>query len=383
MRRSAPVLLVGLGLLVLLGSYVWYTQRVVRELDREARQTARLFSRVYGAVSTPSPVGDDQAFLDALETLQEFRVPIIVTDSAGRPSAASNLPFAHDSVSDPRVAAYVAVLDRVNPPVGNPSFQLVHFGKTPLVAGLEVIPLLQAALLGVLIIIGVVVLRTRSRAERERIWAGMAREAAHQLGTPLSSLHGWVELLGERAQGDPSVSAALPHISGDVERLERVAHRFERIGRPAKRDPVDIAELVSQVAGYYSERLPTLANAITIDVRRRAEPLVIPGDRVLLEWAVESLVKNAVDALSGQGGIITIAVEAGAGSGATVRVADDGPGIPRELRSRIFSAGFSTKELGWGIGLPLARRIVEEGHRGRLQLTPSDRGAVFDVILPG
>ena len=275
------------------------------------------------------------------------------------------------------------MLDRENAPVGNPAFQLVHFGKTPLVAGLEVIPILQSALVAMLIIVGVLVLRTRSRADRERVWAGMAREAAHQLGTPLSSLQGWIELLGERAMNDPSLASALPHIASDVERLERVAHRFERIGRPPRRDAVDVAEVVTQVANYYRERLPTLANAIRLDVQRAEGPLTIPGDRVLLEWVFESLVKNAVDALSGQGGVITLTIEAGAGSGARVRVADDGPGIPRELRSKIFSAGFSTKERGWGIGLALARRIIEDGHDGRLQLAPSDRGAVFDVILPG
>ncbi len=381
MRRSAPVVLVTLGLLALLGSYVWYTQRVVRELDREARQTAQLFSRVYGAVARPT--GDDQALVDLLSTLQEFRVPIIITDSAGRPTAASNLPFTYDGVGDPKVAAYVAVLDRESAPVGDPTFQLVHFGQSPLVAGMQRIPILQAALLAVLIIVGVVVLLTRSRAERERVWAGMAREAAHQLGTPLSSLSGWVELLRDRAGDDASLGTAVPHIAGDVERLERVAHRFERIGRPAKRDPIDIADVVTRVANYYRARLPTLANTITIDIIRHEEPLLIPGDRVLLEWAFESLVKNAVDALSGQDGTITITIEAGAGSGALVRVADTGPGVPRELRGRIFAAGFSTTERGWGVGLPLARRIVEEGHRGRVSLMPSDRGAVFDVILPG
>ena len=248
MRRSAPVVLVTLGLLALLGSYVWYTQRVVRELDREARQTAQLFSRVYAAVARPT--GDDQALVDLLSTLQEFRVPIIITDSAGRPTAASNLPFTYDGVGDPKVAAYVAALDRESAPVGDPTFQLVHFGQSPLVAGMQRIPILQAALLAVLIIVGVVVLLTRSRAERERVWAGMAREAAHQLGTPLSSLSGWVELLRDRAAGDASLGAAIPHIAGDVERLERVAHRFERIGRPAKRDPIDIADVVTRVANY-------------------------------------------------------------------------------------------------------------------------------------
>jgi len=109
----------------------------------------------------------------------------------------------------------------------------------------------------------------------------------------------------------------------------------------------------------------------------------VPADRVLLEWAVESLVKNSVDALVGRGGTITVRVERAAGGGARVRVADDGPGIPPQLRRRIFAAGFTTKERGWGIGLALARRIVEESHNGRLVLVPSDRGAVFDVIFPG
>jgi signal transduction histidine kinase len=383
MRRTAPVVLVAFGLLALLGSYIWYTQRVVDELEREAQQTAQLFSRVYGAVSTPSPGGAEQALLDVLTTLHEFRVPVIVTDANGRPTAAADLPFAYDSVSDPRIAAHIAVLDRANVPVGDPAVQLVHFGKTPLVRGLEVVPILQVSLVAVLIVVGAVVLRTRSRADRERVFAGMAREAAHQLGTPLSSLSGWVELLRDRADADPSLASAVPHLAGDVERLERVAHRFERIGRPAKRDPVDVNDVVTQVATYYRARVPTLANAVVIDVQRTDGPLVIPGDRVLLEWAVESLVNNAVDALSGRGGRITVTVSTGAGSGATIRVADDGPGIPPDLRRRIFAAGFSTKEAGWGIGLPLARRIVREGHGGRLELVPSDRGAVFDVILPG
>lgn len=382
MRRSTPVVLLTIGLLALLGSYVVYTQRVVAELGREARQTAELFSRVYALAAKPG-AGEDPGLLDIITTLREFKVPIIVTDSSGRPTDVSDLPFDHNGVGDPRVIAYVDQLDAMNPPVGDSSFQMVHFGRTPLARGLRVIPILQVSLLGILILVGISVLRTRSRAERERVFAGMAREAAHQLGTPISSLSGWVELLRERAEEVPGVASALPHIANDVERLERVAHRFERIGRPPRRDPVDIADVALQVANYYKVRLPTLAHATTIEVIRADGALPVPGDRVLLEWALESLVKNAVDALAGKGGNIRLTVTAGAGNGATVRVADDGPGIPAEIRAKVFNAGFSTKESGWGIGLALARRIVEEAHRGRLVLVPSDRGAVFDVILPG
>ena len=210
----------------------------------------------------------------------------------------------------------------------------------------------------------------------------MAREAAHQLGTPLSSLHGWLELMADR-DGDPASKSARRHMEGDVERLERVAHRFERIGRPPRLVPIDVGEAVEGVVNYFRARVPTLANTIVVNFERGDGPHTVPADRVLLEWAVESLVKNAVDALVGRGGTISVRVDRAAGGGARVRVSDDGPGVPPRLRRRIFAAGFTTKERGWGIGLPLARRIVEESHDGRLVLVPSDRGAVFDVILPG
>ena len=382
MRRSAPVVLIAVGVLLLLGSYVWYTQRVVNELQREAARTAQMFARIYGALSDPSADGGDAALLfDLSKTVQEFGVPVIITDSAGRPTEAANLPFEAPK-HDARVAAYVRQLDRQNRPVVQPGFVTVHFGNTPLVTGLRVIPLLQVSVLGVLLVAGIAVLRTRSRAERERVWAGMARESAHQLGTPLSSLQGWIELLRKR-EGDPVIDQALPHMVGDVERLERVAHRFERIGRPPKRESLDVGDLAERVVKYFQSRVPTLANPIDLSIVRGDGPLTVAGDRVLLEWAVESLVKNAIDALAGRGGKVTVRVDATAGSGVRVRVTDDGPGVPRELRGKIFSAGFTTKERGWGIGLALTRRIVEENHDGRLTLVPSDTGAVFDIILAG
>ena len=168
----------------------------------------------------------------------------------------------------------------------------------------------------------------------------------------------------------------------DLERLDRVAHRFERMGRQGRHDDVDVSALVERVTTYFRARVPTLAHAVAIDVIRPDGPVRIAGDAVLLEWTVEVLVKNAVDALAGRGGRITVAVQPGPdGRGAHVTVGDDGPGIPRELRRRIFEPGFSTKQRGWGIGLSLARRIVEENHGGALRLASGDRGATFEIIL--
>ncbi len=387
MRRRVPVVLVALGLLLLLGSYVWYTQRVVNELRGEAERSSRMFARVYGALvdTDTSTATGTAALLDLSREIREIGVPVIVTDLRGNPNFYANLPDFGDGFAQPndrRFDGIVRELDRQNHPLDLPNVGQVHFGNTPLVRGLKIIPLLQVAMLALLIVAGVMVLGVRARAERERVWAGMAREAAHQLGTPLSSLHGWLELMAERST-DPDSESARRHMEGDVERLERVAHRFERIGRPPKLVRIDIGDAVEGVVSYFRARVPTLANSVVVSFERGEGPLVVPADRVLLEWAVESLVKNAIDALAGRGGTISVRIDRAAGGGARVRVADDGPGIPPKLRRKIFAAGFTTKESGWGIGLPLARRIVEESHHGRLVLVPSDRGAVFDVIFPG
>jgi signal transduction histidine kinase len=227
---------------------------------------------------------------------------------------------------------------------------------------------------------GAYAIRTRGRADREQIWAGMARESAHQLGTPLSSLSGWIELLRE-ADDDPMTASALGHMDTDLERLKRVANRFERIGRPPKIEQVDIGELVERVATYFRARAPTLAQRVTVSCTRDDGPLMVHGDPVLLEWAIESLAKNAIDALAGRDGKVEMSATALPEGQVRVRVADTGPGVPRELGNRIFEPGFSTKSHGWGIGLPLARRIIRDNHGGELQLVPSERGATFDIIL--
>jgi signal transduction histidine kinase len=245
---------------------------------------------------------------------------------------------------------------------------------------------LQAILLTFLIVFGVFTLRTRAHADRETVWAGMARESAHQLGTPLSSLSGWLELLrdqaGEDGESGSPVGSVLDHMQSDLDRLERVAHRFERIGRASRPQPVNAGELVERVAAYFRARVPSLAHTIRITTQRSDEDLTVGGDAVLLEWAIEALTKNAIDALAGRGGHVSLSAELVPEGSVRVRVADDGPGVARELRKEVFRPGFSTKERGWGIGLSLARRIVEENHGGRLVLAPSDRGATFDIILP-
>ena len=380
MPRRAPAILLVVGFTVLLGWYAIYTQRVIAELRREASRSGLMSARVFRALSDPSEGASTAALLDLAQHIREIGVPVIVTDPHGVPRDTANLPFAAH-LDSPEMRDYVRDLDAQNPPVIEPAVGIVHFGNTPLVRGLRVIPVLQGILLAFLIAFGVFTLRTRAHVDREKVWAGMARESAHQLGTPLSSLSGWLELLRERAPGGPA-AAVLDHMQSDLDRLDRVAHRFERIGRPSRAQPVEAGELVERVAAYFRARVPSLAHTVTITTQRAEGDLQVEGDAVLLEWAVEALTKNAIDALAGRGGHVTLSAEPVPEGGVRLRVADDGPGVARELRKDVFRPGFSTKARGWGIGLSLARRIVEDNHGGRLLLVPADRGATFDIILP-
>jgi signal transduction histidine kinase len=314
-----------------------------------------------------------------VKQIREQGIPLVVTDRDGRATYSANLPTDVQS-DDARLRAYVGDLDRQNRPVVDSLVGEIHFGNTRLIRWLTWIPALQALSALVLLLAAVYIVRTRGNAERERVWAGMARESAHQLGTPLSSLAGWVELLEDGATDERTLSA-VANMRADLVRLDRVAHRFERIGREPRRDPVDVGSLVDQIAGYFRPRVPKLSNAVAIDVEPLEQPVSIAGDAVLLEWALEVLVKNAVDALAGRGGRISLLTAPRPEGGARIVVADDGPGIPRDNRAHIFDPGFTTKKSGWGIGLSLARRIVEENHGGTLRLLPTDRGATFEIIL--
>jgi signal transduction histidine kinase len=378
MRRLAPVTLVTIGVLALLVWYVIYTRTVVHELRLEASRVGLMYARVYNGLSDPNPDAANAALLDLSRHIRESGVPMILADETGNPTDTANVPFTA-ALRSKQMRNYMLDLDRQNMPIIERGIGTVHFGNTPLVRGLILIPVLQSILIGMVLLAGAYALRTRGRADREQIWAGMARESAHQLGTPLSSISGWIELLRE-TDPEPTTAAALDHMEADLERLKRVAHRFERIGRPPRQELVDLGELVDRVAAYFRARVPTLAQRVTVSSSHQGE-LVVHGDAVLLEWALESLTKNAIDALAGRDGRVDLSAEPLPEGRVRVRVSDDGPGIPREIRNQIFDPGFSTKEKGWGIGLSLARRIVRDSHGGELALIPSERGATFDMVL--
>jgi len=246
-------------------------------------------------------------------------------------------------------------------------------------------PWLQAGGLLLTAFLATLLIRVQRRAEAERAWTAMARELAHQLGTPLSSLQGWLELLRlpprERPPGLGEAEVA-GEIEADLERLERISHRFELIGREPELEEVGLTRVLDSLQLYLEARLPRLASGVDLAVDCPPEVPPIMGNEVLLTWALENMVKNALDALAGRGGAIRIrAWEEGPGM-VVVTVSDTGPGIPPEIRDQIFEPGFTTKEGGWGVGLALSRRIVEGVLKGRLELGDGGEGATFRLRLP-
>ena len=339
-----------------------------------------------------------------------FPYPVILTDAEGNPTAFRNLEDLEiESETGPwspaeRLALRreVTRMDRLSDPIPvtdeeGEVIQRIHVAEAGTITLLRYLPYIQGALLAAVGLIAFWLIRYNLRIQRSQVWVAMARESAHQLGTPISSLYGWLELLRSRrtagtgaAGGEPDRDAGIEpervmvSMEQDLDRLTKVANRFELIGREPRLEPLDPTVVLRELEAYCRARLPSRDPRIYLVTEIETVPDVL-ANRTLLEWSLENLVKNAVDALQGRGGTITLRVAPGeAPHTVAVEVSDDGPGVPRPHRKRIFEPGASSKEGGWGIGLTLARRIVEEYHDGSLELvsSPAGPGATFRVVLP-
>jgi signal transduction histidine kinase len=386
-RRHWPTLLAILAAAIL-GWYLLYSQFLVREMRRDAEVHSRIVIRILQGLTDPAEDAPLAALFDLSSEVQSLRIPIVYTDIDGVPALWVNLPF-HAAMGDTAdmidVLEYARELGRRNPPIVEPGLGTIYFGDPPNVRRMQWVPWLQVgALVGLLVTLASVI-RHNQRTERERIWAAMARESAHQMGTPLSSLAGWVEILRlpqEEREEMVSLPGAAAEMEADLDRLEKVSRRFEWIGRPVQLGPVELRPLVRVLERYVRVRLPHLGRSVELEVAVAPDTPPILGNAILLEWALENLVKNALDALAGAGGSIRVEAEPHGRRRVEVRVVDDGPGVAPAVRASIFDAGVTTKKGGWGVGLSLARRIAEDVHGGRLILEPSERGARFVMILP-
>jgi len=373
---------------VLLGSYLLYSQQILKALRADTQTLTRIYAEVSAGLASTERGRADDALFNLQGIILNSRVPYVMTGVRDTVLAVRNLTFDVDlETPEGQEAArnYVRRLDARNPPVGNPRLTQLHFGDSPVGRSLTWIPWLQAGGLLLTVFIGFSMIRYQRHAESERAWTSMARELAHQLGTPLSSLQGWVEVLklplGERPGGlkSPEVANA---IEEDVERLDRISHRFELIGREPELQGTDLRKVVGDLERYLAARLPRLGKGVelVVDLPDGLPPVL--ANEVLLVWAMENIVKNALDALAGRGGRISIYGRDVGGGWVSLRIRDTGPGVDPEIRGKIFEPGVTSKSSGWGVGLALSRRIVQGVHGGHIELLEGTAGTTFQIRLP-
>ena len=388
--RTWPIALAVL-FVALLVWYMVYTAEIVRSRQADAETFTRIYAQVLSGLTSQEPGAELAALTNLQRELVELGVPFVVTSEPGHLYNTSvNLPF---PVSDPlatedveRILRYAEELDARNEPVGDPESQLVHYGITPEAARLQWMPFLWASGLLLTVLLAVTVFRYQRRTAAEQAWTAMARELAHQLGTPISSLQGWVEVLGlspaERPGDMRRVEIAMA-IGEDLMRLERVSRRFELIGRDPELKRVSLKVVIAELRAYMEARLPRLGPGVALHVDVPDDLPDVQGHEVLLAWALENVVKNALDAMAGTGGSIIITARRTEGRWVILRIRDTGPGVSPEIRDRVFDPGVTTKSGGWGVGLTLTRRIVEGVHRGQIELLDrGERGVTFQARLP-
>jgi len=381
--------LVSVMFVAILGWILLYTEQIRRTLRDNSQTMTEIFALVQKGINERDPNVTDEILFQLQDPILETGVPFILSGANDTVIAVENLPFVTDirtPEGQARVQAYMLTLDATNPAVSSGFGSVLHFGDPPQTAWLRWSPFLQAGGLILTLLLALTVVRSQRRAEAERAWTSMARELAHQLGTPLSSLQGWLELLRTPPKERPGGMGAheiANHLQGDLERLERVSRRFELIGREVALEPLSLPEVLDDLESYLQLRLPRLGPGVSLGVSVPSDLPKVKGNRVLLVWALENIVKNALDALAGGGGSIRIRALSDEGKWVELRLSDDGPGVPIEVRERLFDPGVTTKSGGWGVGLALSRRIVEGVHGGRITLLDTvERGATFSVKLP-
>ena len=402
------------GSALLAGGVFLFTQQGVARLTQEVTTTSRVLARFCAQASFPA-IRDPELQQIFAEVIAHVDFPIVITDIEGLPRAwrgvgvdpgmvpASSIdsvarglavaPVIRERID--RVSREVGRLDRRNrqivmtQPGTSQPLGAVHYGTPEVLERLRWMPVLSVVGVILLLALGLLGLRGIQQAEKRTIWVGMARETAHQLGTPLSSLMGWVELLKAHAEGSTSsvtpaadevrlpraeVEETLEEMERDIERLNKVAQRFSRVGSVPLLQLQDVTPVVREAVAYVRKRLPQGGGETVIRERYEEVPPV-NVNRELLEWALENLLSNAHTAIDRRPGQIEVTVERRKESEAVeVVVRDNGRCMTPAEQRRVFVPGYTTKRRGWGLGLALARRIIEEYHGGRLQVRESVPG---------
>jgi nitrogen-specific signal transduction histidine kinase len=389
---NLKVLLFLIALLIASGT-LFYTQLLVTKLQNREREIVKLYAKGMEYIANSTSTDVDLTFLFD-NIIKPIDFPVILTDKDNQVNLTNKADLRNveldSTLSKEELKNYleglVAKMDLTHQPI-NISYadtivlQRIHYGDSELVTKLKYYPYFQIAFAALFIIVGYIGFSYIKRSEQSNIWVGMAKETAHQFGTPISSLMGWLEMLKINYKKPDEVLDITEEISSDVEKLNKITYRFSKIGaKPEIKDHI-VFEEVKKVTDYFNRRLPQTGKSVE---------LIVKGDKTicakmnseLFEWVLENLVKNALDAIETNEGKIEIEIMDGK-KGVEIEVTDNGKGIDLRRRKDVFRPGYSTKKRGWGLGLSLSKRIVEGYHGGKIFVKSSSpgEGTTFKIIL--
>ena len=366
--RQVKILLVVMAVVVCVWSLV-ISHFLVRDLKHEEQRKMEIWAEAMRSLNSADEYTDLTLVLTVLNS--NSTIPVVVLDREGEVQDYRNIPLREESADEQmravkRKAQSMMDAGRViRVYLSSTDYMEICYADSLLLRRLAWWPYVQLGLVFVFVVVAIFALLSSKRAEQNKVWVGLSKETAHQLGTPISSLMAWQEMLRETYPDDE----LLPEMGKDVERLQRIAERFSKIGSLPELRPESLNEVLSAVTQYISRRA---SNRVRLTCTVPQQPLIVPMCSSLFEWVVENLCKNAIDAMDGQGSItLTASTE---GALAVVEVADTGKGIPKNKFRTVFTPGFTTKKRGWGLGLSLAKRIVEEYHHGRIYVKTSEVG---------
>lgn len=362
-------ILTGLGSLI-------YTRYLVDILKDEERKKVELWAEA--TLLIISADSSENIIFPYSIIENNSTVPVILTDGSDKIIAAKN--FDEVRLEDPEyLPALLEKMKKRNKPImidlGNGYTNLIYYKESRILIQLTYYPFVQLGIIMLFILVAYLAFSSSRKAADDQVWVSMSKETAHQLGTPASSLAGWVEILNQK---HPELSIT-KEIALDVERLEKITERFSRIGaRPALSNE-NIVEIISRTIEYLKKRTSSKVS-FTFD-HAAGKQVIIPANASLFEWVIENISKNAIDAMEGIGEINYRILESD--RNVTIDISDTGKGIPRNSFKKIFNPGYSTKLRGWGLGLSLAKRIIEEFHHGRIYVRSSEigKGSCIRIIV--
>lgn len=353
-----------------------YTNNLVGRLKKEERKNVELWAEATRLIS----VSDSSQNVDFLFSIIDNNntVPVILTDESDIIISAKN--FNTDKIGDPDFLQKMLLkIKEKNRPIiinlQNGHYNLIYYKDSIILTMLMYYPYIQLGIIILFITVSYLAFSSSRKADQNKVWVSMSKETAHQLGTPTSSLAGWIEVLQQK---HPEVKIT-KELARDVERLEKVTERFSRIGSKPALLSENLVQILSRTIEYLKSR--TSSKVRFIADYDHDKIIMIPVNTALFEWVIENVAKNAIDAMEGQGEIGFDITETD--KNAILDISDTGKGIPKSAFKKIFTAGFSTKQRGWGLGLSLARRIIEDYHNGKIFVRHSEvgRGSCIRIVM--